>query len=387
MKKQLYLFVTVLLTFFILTGCTAGESTGRSVEIPPETRLYGMHDGKIILAGYPESVDGITRSNIEYYTLPLEGGEPFLFGELKNWLTQGSKNLIMSDGRMYVAACAGEEAAHQLWAFPLDGSAPELIEEEKGDRLSLRSLARLNEDEFVVHGWEWLNEEGTDRARSVVKKYNVTTGEYKVLLDEEIDRAIPQGKELCQVACDDNKIYVYSRAVKENSSSDPMLEVYDSDGNLLEEHRFEPVIRETDGFYEMWVYGDYFVFNEGDVSSIFKLTDGTFEKIESYDGFGVYYHSIGAEITPVEQIFLKDHYLDVPGSDEPLSEMKSFTFEDEKTTSINIEIDPERPNVEDFVVSEKGELVLVMSDGLYYDYGANRMLYYFTADEADALFN
>ena len=384
MKKRICCLLAVLLTFFVLTGCVAEEPTGRPVEIPPEMQLCGMHDGKIILSEFRQNVDNTGKSVIAYYSFALDGGEPTLIGELKNWESSGGNVLIMSDGRLYDASLAGDPPGQQLWAFPLDGSTSELIEDDKNDLFPFRNITRLNEDEFIVNGTQILDEE-TGRTRSYVKKYNVKSGEYVTLLEEEYEKEISQGKQLVKVCCYEGKIYVYVNVI--DGKIEQKLEVYDSNGEFVEEFPLKTVHHELnhtlpDVIWTMGAYGDYFVFGTLNGNTfVYKLEDGAFVKLDSYEWMGPYHHSLGMETAPIKRVLFW-------GTAFP-TELKSFTFEDEKTTSINVEIDPERSNIEAFAVSEKGELVLVMSDTTYYasDSGASRMLYYFTADEVDALFS
>ncbi len=354
----------------VIPGLTDGD--GKDVTVIP----FPVYDNKIIvnLDEQCKNEDGeyLDAGNYVRYSYNLDTQKTTYMGRI-DYVHYGPNDLVvMKDQYLYQAVHAAGSLV--FCGFSLNGEKEKIIEPggEETANSSLWHLSKLNDEEIIIYGWDFLPNED-DVTEYYIKKYNVSTGAYDELIRTSCDRKAEQGKDILDVECVDGLIFAYT------TFPDQQIEVYDGNGNYVKSYSAETINRAIrklspagdDSLWKLDVYGDYFVVRANSSKTfIFRLSSG--EALENV--------AVIEDYVPTR--YLKNQkgepeYLMLTGSEG----FQIFDFKTETVRSFTFDLDEQCKYLEEVSADEEGNVMFCLSSSKDHGEDAVMKRFYFSADE------
>ena len=405
MKKTVKILASLLAFMLLLTGCASNaaesdpksqpsdssESTpievkkltgGTELELKPElkVRLIGLYNNKLLLCKSVQDTDEDgeyldTGSDI-YYTYDISTGEKTDVGKMAYVSSSAGDYVMMGDQRVYNALTGGNPMGQIFFSLGLEGGKEKIIEKDESNTFPLCFLSPLNDDEIIINNYCVLQAEN-DICEYRVRKYNVRTGVFTELIKTEYNRTKGRGKAVSIVSCYNNKIHVYALDFKGKGEYKSYIEIYNTNGELLEACDAELIEKETskneDSVWEIGVYGNCYVAGTLNGNSYIFVKEGNeFRKVAEAPGYTFMTTSMKGSNKIPEYVLLTSW---------PNKEIRLFDVKEQKLYAFELSLDNECKYYNAWVIDDKGNFVFELSSSDHYDENAVLKYYYLSAEE------
>ena len=405
MKKTVKILASLLAFMLLLTGCASNaaesdpksqpsdssESTpievkkltgGTELELKPElkVRLIGLYNNKLLLCKSVQDTDEDgeyldTGSDI-YYTYDISTGEKTDVGKMAYVSSSVGDHVMMGDQQVYSALTGGNPMGQIFFSLGLEGGKEKIIEKDESNTFPLCFLSPLNDDEIIINNYCVLQAEN-DICEYRVRKYNVRTGVFTELIKTEYNRTKGRGKAVSIVSCYNNKIHVYALDFKGKGEYKSYIEIYNTNGELLEACDAELIEKETskneDSVWEIGVYGNCYVAGTLNGNSYIFVKEGNeFRKVAEAPGYTFMTTSMKGSNKIPEYVLLTSW---------PNKEIRLFDVKEQKLYAFELSLDNECKYYNAWVIDDKGNFVFELSSSDHYDENAVLKYCYLSAEE------